>query len=145
PSNAHVWTPDMVHGYTGHVTDIGDLPAGHGDTFVYGINSFGQVSGQSNVGGQSRAFLWTPDSPNGSTGVWKDLGTFAGGTQATAKAINARGQVTGAGISGLTSHAFVWSPITSNRTSGAMVDIGDLPGGEDYGVGLGINGGGQVV
>jgi probable HAF family extracellular repeat protein len=144
-SNTLLWAPDAPNGISGLLTDIGDLPTGHGNTIPYGINSFGQITGQSNVAGQARAYLWTPNTPNGTAGIWNDLGTFAGATQATAKAINVRGQITGAGISGLISHAFVWSPTAPNGTSGSMVDIGDLPGGDDSGVGLGINAVGQVV
>jgi len=144
-----LWTPSTPRGNTGHVTDLGDLPTGHNDTFTYGINGYGQIAGQSNVAGKARAFLWTPNSPNGAVGAFLDLGDLPGTfNQSTAKAINARGQVTGASIKSAApfgAHAFVWSPTTPNGTSGSMVDIGDLPGGEEYGVGMGINATGQVV
>ncbi len=129
------------------VTDLGDLPGGEEVSPATGINSFAQVVGQSDVAGGavSRAYLWTPNAPHGTTGSMVELGPLPGPSSGRSEAagINGIGQV--AGASGNPFHAFLWSPTTPNGTTGSVVDLGDLPGGVDTSFARGINSLGQVV
>ena len=113
------------------------FPAG---TYAYGINKSGQVVGQGLVtSSEFHAFLY-------SGGQMMDLGTFPGGSQASASAINDAGQVVGISdgtiaISKKTtqsfSHAFLY-------TNGKMVDLG-TPSGTTASQANAINGNGQIV
>lgn len=119
-----------------HVTDLGTL--GGAGAVGLAINSSGQVTGASGTTGdaQSHAFVWTPTTPNGTSGTMRDIGTL-GGTQSQGVSINASGQVTGdsltAGDQAL--HAFVYD--------GAMRDLGAV--GDRSSSGTGINDVGHVV
>src|SRR5262249_34523439 len=62
---------------------------GYTGSYAYAINNAGQVVGYP-------GFLWTPDSPNGLTGSFTDLGVLPGGIDSYANAINNDGQVVGA-------------------------------------------------
>jgi len=147
PTATLLWTPQAPHGTTGSLTNLGDVATGRGDTFAYGINSFGQIAVQSTLaGGIARAALWTPNAPNNpNLGTWRDLGNVPGGDRAAPRAINARGQVTGSAGSQAGAHAFLWSPNNANGTTGTMVDIGKLPGGQESAQAMAINAGGQVA
>jgi probable HAF family extracellular repeat protein len=79
PSSAFLW--DAAHGVT-------LLGAG---SVASGINDAGQVAGARG----DQAFLWTPDSPNGLTGTFTDLGTFWDGNWSESTALNNVGQVVG--------------------------------------------------
>ena len=108
------------------VTDLGTLPGGN--SFGYGINNAGQVTGNSTTSSATHAFLY-------SNGSMSDLGTL-GGTNSTGYGINDSGQVTGfSTISAGASHAFLYS-------NGSMSDLGTL-GGNSFG--YGINNAGQVT
>jgi probable HAF family extracellular repeat protein len=117
------------------VKDLGTIPGG-----IYsaarGINDSGQVVGQSNLGQELHAFLY-------SNGHMQDLGTLPGGDFSEANGINDSGQVVGHAItpSG-EAHAFLYS-------NGQMQDLNSLiPAGSgwivegDWG---GINTSGQIV
>src|SRR5262249_2490016 len=68
-TSAFLW--DAVNG----ITTLSAGPTDTGST-AYDLNDAGQVVGDLRNG--TPAFLWTPDSPNGLTGSFTDLGTFAG-------------------------------------------------------------------
>lgn len=107
------------------MTDLGSLPLPF--TFLNSqataINTAGEVVGYTGgtesdeSGGQSiRAFLWIPDSVNGTTGHMIDLGDLPGGDDISeAAAINTEGDVVGysstheAGTSLSQDHAFLWT------------------------------------
>ena len=92
------------------LVDIGTL--GGDISRARGINAMGQVVGASSVAGNGveHAFLWTPESANGTTGTMVDLGTL-GGAHSVANGINDFGVVVGrSNQSAGGDHAFVWTP-----------------------------------
>jgi probable HAF family extracellular repeat protein len=121
------------------VTDLGTFPGANPNrSRAFGINDAGYVTGDSwNDQGVSHAFLWTPTTPNATTGSLQDLGTL-GGPHSTAFAINNSGQIAGAAhVASGAIHAALWTP------SGSIVDLGTLAGG--YTQAEGINATGQVT
>ena len=58
------------------VTDLGDLPGGTDESYATGINARGQVVGWSGTDEVTRGFLWSPNTPNGTTGSTVDLGSL---------------------------------------------------------------------
>ncbi len=122
------------------VTDLGTLDGSFSEG--QGINSSGQVTGTADAG----TFLWSPTTPNGSSGAMYDLGTLPGGTgSSSGYAINASGQITGYSSSATSNeHAMLWSPTSPNGSSGTMSDLGTLSG-TDLSLGYGINSRGQVA
>jgi probable HAF family extracellular repeat protein len=114
----------------GTMTPLGTL--GGRDSYAFGINNGGQITGQSLTTGNlsARAFLY-------SGGQMTDLGTL-GGTNSVGMALNDAGQVTGlAYLADFTYHAFVYS-------NGTMTDLGTLtPGG--FSLGAAINSAGHVT
>lgn len=109
--------------------DLGALPGGTYSIAV-GINSVGQVVGQSGTaGGEIHAALWE-------NGAVADLGTL-GGKSSIAIAINSAGRVVGASeMANGNSHAFLWK-------EGVMTDLG-TPGGTGSGA-ISINSRGQIL
>ncbi len=111
------------------ITDLGVLP-GNRESYGFGINNAGQVTGYSHSLNGDRAFLW-------SNGVMADLGTLPGGTYSRGNAINDSGQVAGYSSSSNGHRAVLWS-------NGVMTDLGTLPGG-NLSYGYAINESGQVT
>ena len=145
-SRAFLWTPSTLNSPFGSMVDLGDLPGGADYSLARGINSMGQVVGESSAATGTRAFQWTPTILNGSSGSMVDLGDLPGGfDHSRAGAINDSGQV--AGDSSMTSgtHAFLWTPTAPNGTTGTITHLGDLPGGLDQSLGYDINAFGQVA
>jgi probable HAF family extracellular repeat protein len=143
-------TPTVPNGTEFTVTDLG-LP---GDiSGAAAINSRGQVVGNYFVGdypnGYDKAFLWTPDSANGTTGSWTDLGGLDGYNSSTAGSINDAGQ-----IAGSSSHpvaptapqvrAFRWTPSQPNGTAGITTDLGSFGGTTGISSAGSINNAGQI-
>jgi probable HAF family extracellular repeat protein len=109
------------------------LPLPGGDTTVAGgVNTQGQISGQSTTSEGYHAVLWIE-------GEVQDLGTLPGGAISWATSINDAGQVAGASDgSGFQPHTMIWSQAEGMR------DLGTLPGG-NYSLASGINRRGQVT
>jgi probable HAF family extracellular repeat protein len=75
------------------LTDL-DTIAGVGDSNARSINAIGQVVGRSYAPNDYRAFLWSPNHPNGTTGSMIDLGVVVDGDRdSQAFGINSFGQV----------------------------------------------------
>jgi probable HAF family extracellular repeat protein len=125
-----------------HVTDLGSLGGGLGDALA--INASGQVTGHAQpAGGGTNAFLWTPTTPNGTSGTIHDLGRL-GGQFSAGTSINAGGQVAGwSNTNGDPGGAFLWTPTTPGGASGSMLGLGTLAG--SYSEARGINASGQVT
>ncbi|HEX5247860.1 MAG TPA: HYR domain-containing protein [Gaiellaceae bacterium] len=113
-------------GYT--ITDLGSLGGSADGTDPHAINSFGEIAGEAtDTTGTRRAFLWTPTSPNGSSGAMSDLGDLGAGRIAIGEAIDDSGDVVGIVSFGTDSHAFF-------KGTGKMIDLGP---GEALGLGGG--------
>jgi probable HAF family extracellular repeat protein len=134
----------------GTMTDLGTLP-GYPFGGASRINDSGQVAGTVSLNGSSsgeHAFVWTPTTPNGTTGVMKDLGTFKTGQKSAASGLNNNGQVVGcadlseSGGHLTVQHAFLWQ-------GGKMTDLGTLVSTNHNSLAestaCGINDNGQVV
>jgi probable HAF family extracellular repeat protein len=138
--HAFLWTPNVPNGTTGSIQDLGGIGGFPGTSFAYGINSYGQVVGDSD----SAAFLWTPTTPNGTAGNMNRLPNLPGGSgYSKASAINSMGQVVGSSDSSAGTHAFLWTPNAPNERSGSIVDLGDLGG--NFSNATSINKQGQVA
>lgn len=131
------------------MVDIGSLSNGPDFSWAYSINDSGQVVGvsQTEVEGQSHAYLWSPNVPNGSSGTMVDLGVLSaevGDDSSFAEGINNLGQATGGSrVEGQT-HAFLWTPSVANGNTGSMVDLGRL-GDAGSSTGRAVNATGTVV
>jgi len=143
-THAFLWKPTMPGGTSGTMHDL--LTLGGTNSYGYGINAAGQVTGASDRTGDSKthAFLWKPSSPNGTSGTMHNLGSL-GGTESNGSAINASGQVSGSSLTTADAayRAFLWKPSTPNGTSGTMYDLLTLGGTESFGGS--INARGQVA
>jgi probable HAF family extracellular repeat protein len=90
PQKAVLW--DNSNGI--HV--LGTLPNFPQSSIAYAINDVGQVVGSStSSSGVEEAFLWTPATPNGTSGTMTDLGTLPGLSYSQARGINSAGTVVG--------------------------------------------------
>jgi uncharacterized membrane protein len=103
PNIAFLWTPNTPNGTTGSSVFLGRLPGAGSRTEATAINSQGDVVGTNLFSGPSRAFLWRPTTPNGTSGAIVDLNTYLSSTDAsrwvlaTARGINDFGQIVGWG------------------------------------------------
>src|SRR5205823_9995730 len=122
------------------IFDLGTF--GGSDSYGNAINATGQVVGYaqlSDANVSEHAFLWTPNTPNGTSGSKIDLGTL-GGNYSYAFGISASGRVVGgAGIAfDAEYHAFM-----RPAGGGPLVDLGTLGGANSEA--HGINAAGVVV
>ena len=140
-THAFLWKPTTPGGASGTMYNL--LTLGGTNSYGYGINATGQVTGASDTTGDSttHAFLWKPSTPNGTSGTMHDLGSL-GGTESDGGAINASGQVSGSSLTtgDAAYHAFLWKPSTPNGTSGTMHDLLTLGGTESFGGTINANG-----
>ena len=119
---AFLWSPSTTNGTTGSMVDLGALPGEVEFSAAEDINVHGLVVGNSGPPASTRAFLWTPDSPNASTGKMIDLndllepnsGRFW--TLRSATAINDRGQIVGTGLLGDSQRALLLTPVPEPST-----------------------------
>ena len=136
--HAFLWVPNKPAGTQGKMYDLG-TPPGQAISTASAINNSGMIAGSSlnadYEGG--RAFVWRPDTPNGTTGTMTDLTPPPGVIASGAAAINDSGLTAGTLITAAgQSHAFLFDT--------AMHDLGTLPGGAES-FAYGINSSGAVV
>jgi probable HAF family extracellular repeat protein len=103
-SFAFLW--DAAHG----MTVLGAGPT-YTNSQAATLNDVGQVVGYQWNGAAfiDPAFLWTPDSPNGLTGSFTDLGMLPGAIDSNAAAVNNAGQVVG--TSTMVESVYVCDPV----------------------------------
>jgi probable HAF family extracellular repeat protein len=113
--------------------DLGKLGGVYSD--AQGINDPGQIVGLTNMpSAGDRAYVWTPTTPNGTTGVMVSIGVLGTGWSSQGNGINNAGQVVGWSYwtndptdgHDNEQHAFLWTPAVPNGSTGAMVDLGTL-------------------
>ena len=128
------------------VTNLGTLPADHNlASEAWDVNNAGQVVGASyrkiTVPTESDGFLWTPTTPNGTSGsMVRMTPTGGGGTQ-----INAMGQVAGVDDPAVSpNYAHVWTPTTPNGSTGTATPLPSLPD-RPINIAYAINDSGQVA
>jgi len=145
-SSAFLWTPLVANSTAGSLIDLGGLPANAPSGAAAWINDRGQVVGTTDFTAfrTSEAFLWTPDTPNGTTG---SMVAFAGSaedyTTFTAQAINSFGQIIGQ----YAGYSYIWTPSAANGTTGTLdadVHLDRLAAINDLGQGV-ISGGQQMI
>jgi probable HAF family extracellular repeat protein len=125
----------------GKMIDLGSLPGSGGSIGADAINTSGQVVGSSGMSsGLSHAFLWTPTTPNGTSGTMVDLNTLISATNVTlevASGINDQGQIVGTGYFNNEFHAFLLTPTTttkalaqraSSTSPGTVAGLTSVPG-----------------
>jgi len=95
---ATLFSPSASGGTAGVFTPIDGLPGGSG-TYIIAINKAGVILGETCftgvTGDCNRGFLWTPATPNGSTGSVAALPLPDPYTASEPKGLNARGDVVG--------------------------------------------------
>lgn len=138
-SSSHAYLWDSAHG----MTDLGtfaDLT--YSASTALGINASGSVVGvaegyDADWAYVHRAFLWTPTTPNGTSGQLANLGALPGDTQSGAHGINDAGQVVGSSESG----AFLWQ----GGVVKALADLLPIGSGWNLQQAWAINNSGQIV
>ena len=134
--------------------DIGNL--GGPNVRATGINDQGQIVGYADVlpadanGYYSQhAFLWTPNTPNGTVGTMQDLGILNGGANSYAKAINSQGQVVGSADLPGYNVAIIWDTAHGMRDLNTLIGTANLTIQPNIGYSLveatAINTGGQIT
>lgn len=144
---AFLWTPTHPNDSDGSKVNLGRFSAGinFDVTVAHGVNDRGQAAGSSNTAAGTRAFIWTPTSPNGTAGTMTSLVSAFDLRTAVANGINSHGQAVGY-VDGYSSgfYAFLWTPETPNGKTGSAINLGNLPW-SDYSVATAINSVGQVT
>lgn len=144
---AFLWTPIISNSSDGTVISLGSLRGEMGSSAAFGINDSGQVVGRSVATRGEHGFLWSPSTPNGTTGTMIDLGDFPNGRSSSwARGINALGLVTGdALVTPKRVDVFLWKPLVPNGTVGDLIDISSQSGNDAAWNGVAINSIGQIV
>ncbi|SPF33302.1 exported hypothetical protein [Candidatus Sulfopaludibacter sp. SbA4] len=138
PSSPTLFTPSAPNTTSGSFTQPNGLPA---NATLVAINKSGVIVGQS---GQGQVFLWTPGSPNGTTGTVSSIPLPSGAVSMAASAMNASGQVVGLLNFGTDQYgAALTTPFL--YTGGITYDLGDVSGEISAGHPAGINDKGQIA
>jgi len=144
-SVTQLFTPSVANGSAGSLTDINGLPLYGPGTVIslsqlLAINSTGAIAGMSSQAccGQ-QGFLWTPSSPNGTTGLTAAIPLPPGFVSLQPAALNAGGQAVGI----VTQANGVSRPFLYQN--GTVYDLGTVSAGIAEGSAVGINDHGQIV
>lgn len=122
-------------------TNLGTLGGSGYQSVAFGINGSGQIVGYAptnDLDQTQRAFLWTPRTPNGTSGTMQNLDLLGSpGFGSVGMAVNATGQVVGS-YGGGGPQAFLY-------TGGAMYNLGTIDAVGGTSEARGINASGLVV
>jgi probable HAF family extracellular repeat protein len=122
---AFVWNPTVPNSTTGSMHPLG-LLSGYTQASPTAINDAGSIVGTAQGGGpSSRAFIWRPDSPNGTTGAMTNLGVLPTTVaRASAADVNNLGAVVGTSGSGISDiRAFVWTEAEGMLDLNGLLDV----------------------
>jgi probable HAF family extracellular repeat protein len=143
-----LWKPTTPNGTTGSMTFPGTLP-GTEESFPGKINTRGQIPGSSYgfpTDNLYHANLWSPTTPNGTSGSMIDLADLPGGSnQSFAVSVNDAGKVVGSGTTATAQHATIWIPTTPNGTTGSLTDLQSLVSSSNDSAARDINSLDQIV
>jgi len=143
---AYLWTPFSANSpLGGNTTAVFNMGPG-------AINDRGQVAGSPNSGPNALPLLWSPDTPNGTTGTAVGILGDSGLVQVTSiypttLRMNNFGQVSGQVVlSSNTLKGFLWTPSEANGSTGTTNTdsrFADVVGINDYGQAImsGLSGG----
>jgi probable HAF family extracellular repeat protein len=125
-NHAFLWTPTTPGTTNGRMVDLGALNSTPGDdnSDAFAVNGRGVVTGESEmaVSRWYHAFVWTPASPNGTSGTMIDLGALD--AYSYGYGINSSGTVVGTSDDGPAgSHAVIWQKGSNGYT---MADLNSL-------------------
>lgn len=120
----------MLTGYA--LTPLGALPGLTLESFAFGINDQGAVTGGSASEANYHGFYWQ-------NGVLTDLGDLPGGhSLSIGNDVNEASVVAGMSYADSGDRAIIW------QSGVGLTNLGDLPGGGDWSTATGINDAGQV-
>jgi probable HAF family extracellular repeat protein len=147
-AHAFLWTPTTAGATKGRMSDLGALNSNPGadNSVAFAVNGQGVVTGYSEIAVSrwDHAFVWTPSSPNGSSGTMIDLGSLD--AYSYGYGINSSGTVVGTSDDGQGgSHAVLWQ---KGATGYAIADLnGLIPAGSGWvlTVASAINDSGAIV
>lgn len=149
-NNPFFWTPTTQNGTTGTLIDLTTVLQTPCYFRMEALNEYGQVAGVTRPASsgtcsgeqeEERAFLWTPSTPNGTTGtvIYLEEGVGIISPGRGVWTLNNWGQVLLDA-----SPNVLWTPSTKHGAVGVTTPI--LPVGQDDGVeALGLNAYGQVI
>jgi hypothetical protein len=147
---AYMWKPDPLDGNGTRVLlqDV-NPPPGSAFSQAIAINDAGSVvgNGYDQVGPSGyRAFLWKPNTPNGTNGTMVALGGGDGSDMVPA-GINAYGSIVGSfkATLGGDEQPFLWRPDSANGTTGQTIFLPAVPGAPATGSASAISEKGQIV
>jgi probable HAF family extracellular repeat protein len=124
----------------GRIYNLGTLGGNDVESEALSLNAYGVVVGDSDDGygfgsSHSLAWIWTPTSPNGTSGQMTDLNSLipagSGWVLNEARAVNDAGQIAGRGTINGIEHAFLLTPTTTTArpqaSNGATSGTGASP------------------
>jgi len=133
-----LWTPDTPNGTSGSATPLLGVPPGVWT--IRGLNNYGQIVGGLSLGLSLPGldFLWTPASPNGTTGTSNQDPRFA-----SVAGINDYGQVIINSPQTATQPPTLFTSSAANGSNGTFTPLAGLPGNNPWVTA--INRGGTIL
>jgi uncharacterized membrane protein len=138
---AALWTPTVPNAATGSMIVLPSPPGPYQTHTASSLNNVGQVVGTHFMNTAPEAFVWSPDTPNGSAGTSSAL---TPGAPSRATDVNAIGQVVG-NFNGVEDRrGFLFTPAAPNAPGGSVTYL-DVPDGYDVVRPMAINDSGHIT